>query len=709
MSRSTTSTAKSPYCIWPPSTSIPRLARPAGARARTCTIALAVGVAVTLISSTPAHAAPQVVTVCGRDNAPGGLNLATALAAGGEIVIRCPAGQQVIELTRTLDARGIVHVDGEGKVTLRGPVAGPLFTADISLTLSGLTVANPRTAATAAAPGAGTIVLGPKASIWLKGVTTQDSLAAYVAQSLTAQDSRFLHNGSPATQTGYGAIIDADSIELRHVSFIGNFDHPIAGGSRPETGREPLSRSIGIEDSVFIGNRSTMLLSDARVSIRRTRFEANGTPPDKAGGVWGCCCGAITLVRADADLSDAEFRGNGGAGFGGAIYALGSKLRITQSVFEGNTARVGGAIMFWGRRPKENVWSTGEWLDPPRLELRRTQFRGNTATAFGGGLAFAGVVEGDAVLFQANGAGGPGGAIADWRAAGLPEPYGGVMDALVGATVPAQPDSLALARPILVDNHAGSRGAALAAGSAAVALGNGLIARNRLTGALGGGAVSGATVTLVNTTVADNPAGGLMVATGAARLGNTILLRNAWFNCALGGTLSDAGHNIQFPGNDCGAAISARDPGLDGQYAPGLRSAARGAGDTGMCAADPRVRGVDLFGKPRLERGRCDVGAIERPLLETAAAALGLGSGRGAVPRLLWLLVVLVILLFLLSMVWVAAWRRRRRRSGPGGRTAGRMRPGKGASRSAGASPISLTTLRTWLSKLRRERATRPG
>jgi predicted outer membrane repeat protein len=639
--------------------STPRRGCLPGVRARI--IVLVLGVITALTGGELASAAPQVVTVCGRDNAPGGLNLATAIAAGGEIVIRCPAGQQAVELTGTLNARGIVHVDGEGKVTLHGPVAGPLFTADISLRLSRLTVENPRTAATASAPGAGTIILGPKASVDLDGVTTQNSLAAYVAQSLTAQDSIFLRNGDSAEQTAFAAVINADSIELRRVTFTGNFDHPIAGGSPPAIGRPALSRRIVIEDSVFTGNRSTMLLTDARVSIRRTRFEGNGTPRDKWGGAWECCGGAITLVRADADLSDTEFRDNAAAGFGGAIYALGSRLRITRSVFERNKGRVGGAVMFWGRRPKVNIWSTEDWPDPPRLELRRTQFRGNTATAFGGSLVFAGTVEGDAVLFQANVSDGTGGAIADWRAAVLPDPYGGVFDALVGATQPNQPDSIALARPILVDNRAGSRGAALAAGSAAVAIGNGLIARNQVTAAPSGGAVSGAKVTLVNTTLADNPAGGLVVAAGAtARLGNTILLRNAGFNCALGGTLSDAGRNIQSPGNDCGAAVGARDPGLDGQYAPGLISAARGAGDTGMCAADPQVRGVDLFGKSRLERGRCDVGAIERPLPQTVASALGLGSGSDAVPRLLWLLVLLVILLFLLGLLW-AAWRRRRR------------------------------------------------
>ncbi|WP_146171953.1 hypothetical protein [Pseudoduganella armeniaca] len=40
-----------------------------------------------------ASAAPQVVTVCGRADAPGGVNLETAYAAGGIVEIRCPPGR----------------------------------------------------------------------------------------------------------------------------------------------------------------------------------------------------------------------------------------------------------------------------------------------------------------------------------------------------------------------------------------------------------------------------------------------------------------------------------------------------------------------------------------------------------------------------------------------------------------------------------------
>ena len=624
---------------------------------------LTLGLIAALIGAQPSRAAPQVVTVCGRDDAPGGLNLATAMAAGGDIVIRCLAGPSVITLTSTLAARGIVHVDGEGKAVLRGPVAGPLFTADVALRLSRLTVENPRSAATAGAPGAGTVIFGPKATVELDTVTTQNSRAAYVAQRLSARDSVFLRNGDAAGRAT-AAVIDADAVDLLRTTFTDNLDHPVAGGSSPIAGRIALSREVRIDDSTFTGNRATLLLADARVSVRRSRFQGNGTPADTWGGAWDCCGGAVTFVRADADVADSEFRGNASAGFGGAIYAIGSRLRVARSLFEGNKARVGGAVMVWGRRPLQNIWSSEDWLEPPRLELRRVRFRANTSTAAGGALAFAGTVDGDAVLFEANVSGGAGGAVAGWQAVELAAPHDGVFDGLVATTSPAAPDRLLLSRPIMVGNVAGGPGAALAAGPAAVVIGNGLLTGNRgtATGGTSGGTLSGTQLTVVNATLADNPAGGISGGTGAAvRLGNAILLRNAAYNCAVSGTLSDAGGNLQHPGIDCGVAAASQDAGLDSRYAPELLSAARGAGQVALCAADPQVRGVDVFGNPRLARGRCDVGAIEVPFPESMASALGVPRGQQAVARLVWLLVLLALLLFLLALGW-AWWRRRRHR-----------------------------------------------
>lgn len=610
-----------------------------------------------------ARAATQVVNVCGRDDAAGGLNLATALAAGGDIAIRCPAGQNAIAITVTRNVAGIASIDGDGKVTLRGPVAGPLFSAAISLRLVNLTVENPRTAATAASPGAGAIILGAAANVELSNVTTQNSLSAYSARSFTAQDSRFLQNGDPNADEAFGGTISADRIVLRHATFTGNFEHAIAGGSTPDPGRAALSRDISITDSTFSNNRASVLLTDARVNIAHTQFQSNGIPRAKWGEAWECCGGALTIVRSDAQISGATFTGNLSPGFGGAIYSLGSRVRLDGSVFQNNTARAGGAIAAWGHAPKVNIWSTGDAPFQPRLELSRTEFKSNSATVLGGAVVFAGIMSGNSVLFQSNTSATAGGAIADWNAVALPDPFGSVMQALIDASLPTPPNALSLARPIMVDNTAASRGAALAVASAAVAVGNGLIARNKLTGGSGAAIFAAGQASLVNTTIADNPAGGIASVAGAAlTLGNAILLRNQNFNCSLGGaSVSSIGGNFEYPLNDCGSVAGARDPGLDSHYSPALLSAARGAGITAQCSSNPLVLGVDLFVHQRLSGGHCDSGAIELPFPQAMASALGFGTRAESVPRLLTFLAILILLIFLIVLFCVVIRRRRRR------------------------------------------------
>ena len=58
------------------------------------------------------------------------------------------------------------------------------------------------------------------------------------------------------------------------------------------------------------------------------------------------------------------------------------------------------------------------------------------------------------------------------------------------------------------------------------------------------------------------------------------------------------------------------------------------------------------------------MGAIERPMPEELASALGLGLGPRALPRLFWLLLILAALLFFVGLIW-ALKRQRQRRTSP--------------------------------------------
>lgn len=164
-----------------------------------------------------------------------------------------------------------------------------------------------------------------------------------------------------------------------------------------------------IDGTTFAGNTHSLVLIDAKVSIRASRWIENGRKPATARGAWGCCGGAITSVRSDVEIFDSDFRANGSAGFGGAIHAIASRLTVGGSTFAGNEARAGGAIMSWGRPPKVNIWGADDWTDLPRLVLSRVTFEDNVAETFGGAVAFAGTARGDGLVLRRNRAGSAGG------------------------------------------------------------------------------------------------------------------------------------------------------------------------------------------------------------------------------------------------------------------------------------------------------------
>ncbi len=594
----------------------------------------------TVAGTTLARAQPvQVVNVCGTDNGGGGLNLATALAQGGPISIQCPAGQTEIQITQTRALANGAKIAGQGNVTLKGPSSGPMFTTSRTLQLSALTL-------TSSAVVGGSIVAGDNAKVRLVNVVVEASSNAFLVRSLRAENSRFLNNGDTAQFASGGAVVNAETVELVGSEFVGNGDHPIAGGAWPTPDRIPLSRRVTIDNTTFAGNTATILLIDARVTIRASRFIENGRKPTIAREAWDCCGGAITMVRSDVEIFDSDFNANGSYGAGGAIQAISSRLTVGRSTFAENEARVGGAIMSWGKPPRVNIWSADDWTDLPRLLLSRVTFQSNKASHLGGALAFAGPVQANGLVFRANEAPIAGGAIAAWNAAPLPDPYGGVLQALADHTLPQPADTIALVRSALTENRSSGTGAAVAFANADAAIGNVIVARNT-----GGAAVAGAQLRLVNSVVADNGGAGLESPSGGSlSLGNNAIFGNAT-NCALAAAPTLVGPNIQNPGSDCGGQITTADPGLDGSYAPGLISAARDAGDVGLCVSEPTVAGIDLYGNTRIGAGEaCAIGAIERDLFEAVAAGLTFDTRPELGKRVMWLLFFLLLIVFMVAL-----------------------------------------------------------
>jgi CSLREA domain-containing protein len=119
---------------------------------------------------------------------------------------------------------------------------------------------------------------------------------------------------------------------------------------------------------------------------------------------------------------------------------------------------------------------------------------------------------------------------------------------------------------------------------------------------------------------ADTGAGGIDGPCPAS-LTNSIIASSSGANCGAG--IIDGGHNLQFPGTDCGATIQSLDPLLD---PAGLKdnggptqtiallpgSPAINAGDPAVCAGPP-VNGVDQrgFARPGTGHTQCSIGAYE--------------------------------------------------------------------------------------------------
>ncbi|MFI5166294.1 MAG: choice-of-anchor Q domain-containing protein [Thermoanaerobaculales bacterium] len=133
----------------------------------------------------------------------------------------------------------------------------------------------------------------------------------------------------------------------------------------------------------------------------------------------------------------------------------------------------------------------------------------------------------------------------------------------------------------------------------------------------GGGAIStSGPATFTNCTIANNTShndNGAVNADGTVTFQDTIIANNPGGNClSAGGSFVDGGHNLQYPGNSCGATITIADPlllalanngGPTQTMALQFGSPAIDAGNPATCLA------TDQRGHARI--GVCDIGAIE--------------------------------------------------------------------------------------------------
>ena len=411
-------------------------------------------------------------------------------------------------------------------------------------------------------------------SAWAGGVvTTCDE--THLNTALSGGGTVTFNCGSPAT-----IIVTSTKIISANTTIDGTGGITISGGNSVP---------------VFVVN------SGSTFTVQQLTI-ANGKGSGLAGGITN---NGTTVVTASV------FSGNTG-GDGGAIHS-GNSLTVTGgTIFTGNTATiVGGAIYNDGT-----------------ANITSANINGNTVTGigYGGGIYndFTMTIASSEIFGNSAGPnGGNGGGIfnastltiSDTTVSGNTTAGGGN-----GAGIYHGGDSLTMDRNTISGNTAsggadgGGDGGGIYIGGFGATITNVTISGN--SAAAGGGLFkeAGVSVNIAATTIASNTGGGISsIEFGLSIITGTIVANNGT-NCA-GGTISDLGTNLQFPGTTCGLSIPSADPLLQPLANNGglTQTMALTAGSPAINASTERCPppSTDQRGVTRPQGPACDIGAFE--------------------------------------------------------------------------------------------------
>jgi predicted outer membrane repeat protein len=496
------------------------------------------------------------------------------------ITFQCNGAATII-ITHPHEITKTTVIDGAGNVVLDGVEESDMFVgndSNVGLFLDNLII---RRAGKPIIPlHRGSVVKG-KISLVLNHTRIESSINPIFLEdgSLNIQDSQLVEN---STEVIAGSLRET-SIERSQL------ENPKASSLFING----LGGSVRIIDSQFSNHGIVSgLIYNCTLIIERSSF-SNQDVPSLGGGAFETDC--------NTTIAHSVFSNNH-AGYGGALFFLSkvATVSLTGVKFINNSATGrGGAIGF-------ERMSSG--AGTRTLSIRHGTFIGNTAQS-GGAIdddvhdvpsgpddGQVTLIQGMAVNFSKNSASGDGGAIRGTSMA------------------------VNISRGIFSDNQSGSSGGAIALRNFGRGLhsvfANTLFIRNRATAL--GGAFYGEDADLINSTVDSNLAGGvyLWASTPQAkpiRFVNSIISRNDQGNCgstANGATFVDGGHNLQFPGNECGTSITVADPILDSMYIPIPKSPPIAHGDNDICVKTP-VNRVDVYGLLRPQGSVCTIGAAE--------------------------------------------------------------------------------------------------
>jgi hypothetical protein len=186
---------------------------------------------------------------------------------------------------------------------------------------------------------------------------------------------------------------------------------------------------------------------------------------------------------------------------------------------------------------------------------------------------------------------------------------------LAGGAIHVDSVEVLVSRGVFADNKAELGGAVFLSNITPnhSILANNLFVRNT---AKGGSAFEGDNADFINSTIDSNTGlaikvtPGLFHPPGHIKFTNSIVSNNASGGCGPAGLFDDSGHNLQFPGTDCGSSIRVANPQLDTMYVPLPKSPPMGNGDLRVCMSSP-INARDVYGLGRSSGGVCTIGAVE--------------------------------------------------------------------------------------------------
>jgi predicted outer membrane repeat protein len=508
------------------------------------------GLAVTCIFVIGAGAArgETIVTACQRDDQQNaGMNLATAIAAGGRITFQC--GSATILITHRHGITRDTEIDGGNVVTLDGQDAAAMFggTAGVTLRLTGLNLTRGRDPLPIVM-GRGGVVLGALRVEIVRSNISSSEMPIFLAAAGS------VHIEGSTLSGNRGGVITASNIDVRDSHIINNQGDGIVlnpGGP---------SCQLNVTGSEFRNNNTNddggALRVGCSATVERSSFTSNSA---RSGG-------AIFIEPSShilqLNLNAVKFTLNrasdvGGAiGIGPAFVATGPiGLSVKRLAFEENQARQGGGV---------RLGATSSFSGDAVL------FSRNTALEGGGGLIAA--VGAEIFLSRGIFVGNDGG------------PRG-------GAVLRDGPRD----GPQAISDFANSLFARNRATKGAAFLGNGAKFINSTVAQNIGEALS---------VPGDGP-----VVSPLLHVKNSIMSDNNGGNCE-SNVVFDDGHNLQFPDARCGATIPVANPFLDTMFVPVPGSPALEHGDNPTCLRPP-IRSTDVYGQRRPQGDICTIGAVE--------------------------------------------------------------------------------------------------